>query len=239
MSGVDTSPKVVLVSGANRGIGEAIAHACIDAGYIVSLGARQTQELLVKFGRESSTKIYNTYDAMDETTTDGWVKRTLTEFNRIDALVNNAACAEPTSLTSDFSTAFDRMMAVNVKAPWLLTQKCLPHLEAGGTGRVIFMSSVLGKRVMKDENLAYAMTKSCIVQLNEVVRQTTWDKGVRSTVICPGWVNTDMAGRCTSLTSLQMIQPEHVAHLVVTAIQLPNNASVAEISVNCQVEHVA
>jgi len=97
------------------------------------------------------------------------------------------------------------------------------------------MSSLSGKRV-KNLHAGYAMSKFAVVALTHAVRRVGWDAGVRATVICPGFVATDMTAGVTAVSRGDMIQPADLAELVATAIALPNNAVVAEILVNCRLE---
>ena len=108
----------------------------------------------------------------------------------------------------------------------------LPHLRACGSGRIINISSLSGKRVTND-GTGYALSKFALMAVNHASRRAAWEEGVRSTAVCPGWVNTDMAGNAVGITREEMIQPEDLAELVETAIAMPNNMAVAELLVSC------
>ena len=226
---------VVLVSGANRGIGAAIARELMDQGYHVSLGSRQPDSLVETHGRPDRRRLYAAFDAFRNDTAEKWVNATLERFGRIDALVNNAGSGEQVTLHDDNEEALDRLWTVNVKAPLRLIRLCLPHLEESGKGRIVNLVSMSGKRV-RNGFVGYNMTKFALMGLTHTVRHVTWDKGVRATAICPSFVRTEMSAYSDKITPDEMIQPETLARLVRTTIELPNNAAVAELLVNCRRE---
>ncbi len=225
----------MLVSGANRGIGAAVVSELLANGYRVSMGARRPGSLVDVHGPEARNQHHAEFDAFRANTAARWVSAALDRFGRIDALVNNAGSAERVSLHDDDEEALDRLWTVNAKAPLRLTRLCLPHLERVGRGRIINIASLSGKRV-RNEFVGYNMTKFAMMGLTHTTRHVAWDKGVRATVICPGFVRTDMSAYTDRVKPEDMIQPETIAQMVRTAIELPNNAAVAEILVNCRLE---
>ncbi|GAJ95512.1 MULTISPECIES: SDR family NAD(P)-dependent oxidoreductase [Rhizobium] len=229
------SSRVVLISGASRGIGLAIARELAEHGYRLSLGARDVKMLETQFGPENDRLHYAHFDAYEPATSDRWVASAAEKFQRIDALVNNAGLGEQVSLMDDNDEALDRLWAVNVKAPLRLTRLCMPHLEATGAGRIVNIASLSGKRV-RNAFVGYNMTKFAVMGLTHTTRQVAWEKGVRATAICPSFVRTEMSSYTNKVTPDEMIQPETLASLVRTAIELPNNAAMAEMLVNCRLE---
>jgi NAD(P)-dependent dehydrogenase (short-subunit alcohol dehydrogenase family) len=127
------------------------------------------------------------------------------------------------------------MWEVNVKGPLRTIRAALPHLKASGSGRVVTVASLSGKRI-KNRNAGYAMSKFAAVALTHAVRELGWEHGIRATALCPGFVATDMTAKVTSFPRDAMIRPQDLAELVATVIALPNTASVAELLVNCQYE---
>lgn len=230
----DDSP-VALISGANRGIGAAIVRELTAHGYRLSLGARDLDALESAHGPADNMTHYAHFDAFDPATSEAWVSGTIERFGRIDALVNNAGNGEHVHLMDDNDEALDRLWAVNVKAPLRLTRLCMPHLEAGGRGRIVNIVSLSGKRV-RNPLVGYNMTKFAVMGLTHTTRHVSWDKGVRATAICPSFVRTEMSAYTSKVTPEEMIQPETMAELVRTAIELPNNAAMAEMLVNCRLE---
>lgn len=230
----ETSP-VALISGANRGIGAAISQELKVHGYRLSLGARDVSSLEEKYGPADDMTLYARFDAYKPQTASDWIAATVEKFGRIDALVNNAGNGEHVHLMEDNEEALDRLWTVNVKAPLRLTRLCLPHLEATGRGRIVNIVSLSGKRA-RNPLVGYNMTKHAMMGLHHTTRHVGWDKGVRATAICPSFVRTEMSAYTDKVTPDDMIQPETMAGLVRTAIELPNNAAMAEMLVNCRLE---
>ena len=226
---------VVLISGANRGIGAAIARHLKANGYRLSLGARDPSSLEKEHGTAGGDVLYARFDAFDKDSASEWVNATIERFGRIDALVNNAGSMEMVGLMDDDEEALDRLWTVNVKAPMRMTRLCLPHLEQTGNGRVVNIVSLSGKRA-KNGLVGYNVTKFAAMGLTHTTRHVAWDKGVRATAICPGFVHSDMSAYTNKIAPEDMTQPETVAELVRTAIELPNNAAMAEMLVNCRLE---
>ena len=110
-----------------------------------------------------------------------------------------------------------------------------PQLVASGSGRVVNIASLSGKRVRND-NLAYAMSKFAVMALTQEVRRLGFEHGIRATALCPGFVDTDMTAHVTKWPREQMSRPEDIAALVEVLLHLPNTASVAELLVNCRHE---
>lgn len=226
---------VILVSGANRGIGAAIARELKAHGYRLSLGARSVESLEKECGTSGPGVMHAHFDAFDPASAQAWVEATIARFGRIDGLVNNAGNGEQVHLLDDDDEALDRLWAVNVKAPLRLTRLCMPYLEASGRGRIVNVASLSGKRV-RNQFVGYNMTKFAVMGLTHTTRQYGWEKGVRATAICPSFVRTEMSSYTDKVTPEEMIQPETMAQLVRTAIELPNNAAMAEMLVNCRLE---
>ena len=231
--------RVVMVSSANRGIGRAIAATLHDAGYSLSLGAREPSSLDGVITDPGGERVLRArYDAQDPATHRDWVAATADRFGRIDALVNNAGTVTRVRVDDDpddalGDAALERMWAVNVKAPLSMTRRALPHLRRSGAGRVVNVCSIAGKAVYND-NVGYAMTKFAAVALSHATRRAGWDDGVRCTALCPGFVATDMTADVETFPHERMMAPDDVASLVLAVLGLSNNASVAELVVNCR-----
>ena len=226
--------RVVMVSGANRGIGLAIAQALYGAGYTLSLGARDTAALGgVTADWDAERVLVDRYDAEDQTSHRQWVASTARRYGRIDGLVNNAGMVVRVTVEDDKDEALDRMWAVNVKAPLSMIRTALPYLRRSGTGRVVNVASIAGKAVYNN-NVGYAMTKFAAVALSHATRHAGWDDGVRCTALCPGFVATDMTADVETFPHDRMMAPGDIADLALAVLALSNNASVAELVVNCR-----
>lgn len=225
-----------MISGANRGLGNAIARRLHDDGFTVSVGARDVDALRDSMiGCDDERLLCHHYDALDVGTDRDWVDATFERFGRVDGIVNNAGIVD-TSLLEDLTDdALDRLLAVNVKAPLRLTQLTLPHLRASGSGRVVNIASLSGVRVKGTFAPGYAMSKHAVMALTEATKQAGWDDGVRVTAVCPGFIATDMTADFGE-DPATMIDPADLAELVSTTISLPNTSSVAQLNVACRLE---
>jgi NADP-dependent 3-hydroxy acid dehydrogenase YdfG len=227
--------KVAMISGANRGIGLAIARELNQAGLALSLGIRTPRSFTDPLATNPDTLVHP-YDAHDRDAAMSWVDATVARFGRIDVLVNNAGIARFVGLEEGSEDDLDDLLDVNVKAPFRVIRAALVHLKASGSGRVINVASLSGKRVM-GLNVGYQMSKHAVVALTHAVRRIGWEHGIRATALCPGFVDTDLVTHVTDVSHDQMIDPADLAKLVATVVALPNTAAVAELLVNCRYEH--
>ncbi len=233
---LDPKGRVVLVSGASRGIGAAIARHLLGQGYAVSLGARKPADLDAVTAGFAEPQVHHAhYDAEDRASHEAWVAAAMERFGRIDGLVNNAGISVKASIETVTEDELDRIYAVNVKAPLNMIKHALPALRASGAGRIVNIASLSGKRV-KNDNVAYAMSKFAVMALTHSARRLAWEDGVRATAVCPSFVATDLVADVTKVARAEMIDPADLANLVGTIIALPNTAAVAELLVNCRLE---
>lgn len=227
--------RVVMVSGANRGIGLAVARRLHADGYTLSLGARNVAALARAVGSLGGERVLCCrYDADDRASASAWVDATVARFGRIDALVNNAGILRRFPPDQPDEAALDDMWTVNVKAPYRLTAAALPLLRKTGSGRIVNVVSTVGLRY-KGGVPGYALTKFAAMALTHVIRYAGWNDGVRVTALCPGETRTDMTAGIVA-TGHPATEPETLAAIVSLVIALPNEASVAALPINCVLE---
>ena len=228
--------RVVMLSGATRGIGLAIARRLYADGYTLSLGVRRPEAaVLAEFDRART--LVQRFDAEQAETAASWVEATLKRFGRLDVLINNAGILRPLDLRSGDESVLDEMWAVNVKAPFRLIRLALPYLEATGHGRIVNVASTDGKRYRDTVSVAYAMTKHAIMALSHAAKFAGWEKGVRVTALCPGAVDTELITSIPGVTApTNRIAPETIAESIAFLIRLPDSASVAELVMNTRLE---
>ena len=128
------------------------------------------------------------------------------------------------------------MWDVNFKGPLRLIRSTLDALKQSGSGRVVTIVSLSGKRLMGSGNLGYSASKFAALSLSHAVRHEGWNDGVRATAICPGLVDTDMVSHMNAPSGEFKITPEAIAATTAYALSLPNSAAVAEILVNSRLE---
>ena len=231
--------KVIMISGANRGIGRAIAERLLGDGYLLSLGVRNLAKLPNTLKSQVETQIlYHSYDARDRESAKKWVDLTAEKFGGIDVLVNNAGILHTNGLEDDAEELLDDMWEVNAKAPLRLTRLAFPYLRESGSGRVIDIISMSGKRI-KGDWVGYSMSKYAAMAASQTARLKGWDDGIRVTSICTGFVQSDMTvGNVPSFPQKNMSRPEDVAQVVSTLLLLSNESAVPEVTMNCVFERL-
>ena len=235
---LEAGDRVVMVSGASRGIGAAIAQRLLDDGYRLSLGVRDVAATRKTFGEDPSRLLIGHFDALEPATAEEWVGKTMERFGNIDALVNNAGIWKQVNFETGTEQDLDDMWEVNVKAPFRLIRLVLPQLKKCGTGRIVNIASTDGIRFRDNScSIGYTMSKHALVAMSHAARQFGYDDGVRATALCPGAVDTGMVATVPGVSPLaERLQPATVAHVVVTLLTLPNNASVAWMPLNTRLE---
>jgi NADP-dependent 3-hydroxy acid dehydrogenase YdfG len=226
---LEVDNRIVMVSGASRGIGRAVVDRLVASGFRVSAGLRDPSRL-----KENERLMTHRYDAGDIESPNAWVKATIARWGGVDAIVNAAGINPRVRVSDDGEDALEEMWRINVKGPLRVVRAALSHLAVCGHGRVVNLGSLSGKRV--GSNIGYAMTKFAVVALTHGIRREGRAAGIRATVICPGYVATDMTLNDDEIPRHEMSQPGDIARLVETVLMLPNNASVSELLVHCQFE---
>jgi NADP-dependent 3-hydroxy acid dehydrogenase YdfG len=225
--------RVILISGANRGIGLATAALLAERGYRLSLGARDPAAIdTARFPDALAAE----WHAEDAASSRAWVAATLERFGRLDGIVMNAGLALEVGLMEEDETAYDRMWEVNFKGPLRLARAAMPAMRGAGHGRVVNIVSLAGKRLLGAAMLGYSASKFASLALTHAIRREGWSHGVRATAICPGMVDTRMVADRDTPAGEFKIEPEAIAETVAYALSLPDNASVAEILVNSRLE---
>ena len=227
--------RVVMISGANRGIGLATANLLAERGYTLSLGARSAEKLEAATAHLGDQVMRFAWDAKQPETSKAWAAATAERFGRIDGVFANAGVSLTAKIEDDDESAFDEMWEVNFKGPLRTIRAALPWLRQTGQGRVVVLASLAGKRVL-NPSLGYAASKFAAVALTHAVRRIGWADGVRATALCPGMVETDMVAHVEIPEGQFKIEPEVIAESVAYLLSLPNNASVAELLVNSRFE---
>jgi len=220
-----------MLSGANRGIGAAIAQHLADHGWTISAGVRSPDA----FALPAPHSVHG-FDASRKGDEARWVEATLQAHGRIDAVIANAGVMVEGSILECSEDDLDLMFDVNLRSPVRLVRAAWPSLVETGRGRVVVVASLSGKRVKSARSSSYAMTKHAAVALVHAVKRTGWHDGIRATAICPGFVATDMATRGNERDPDDMTQPGDVARLITQILDLPNTANVAELCISCMEE---
>jgi len=226
---LEVDNRIVMVSGASRGIGRAVVDRLLASGFRVSAGLRDPGRL-----QQSERLMTHRYDAEEAESPISWVNATVARWGGVDAIVNAAGINPKVLVSGEGEDELEEMWRINVKGPLRVIRAALPHLAVCGHGRVVNLGSLSGRRV--GSNVGYAMTKFAVVALTHGLRREGRAAGIRATVVCPGYVATDMTLNDEEIPRHEMSQPGDIAQLVETVLMLPNNASVSELLVHCQFE---
>jgi len=195
MTMTDLSNKTALVTGASRGLGRATATRLADAGARVIVhysASREAADSLVSEIRAKGGQA----DAIGGDLAQPDAPHKLAEavkalgVSKLDILVNNAGVAQFATIEEQTIEDFDRHFAINVRAPFFLTQQLLPLLGEGSS--VIFLSSVVA-RVAFDHTTVYSATKGAVEVLTRNLAKELGPRGIRVNAIAPGAIDTDMA----------------------------------------------
>lgn len=183
-----TTDKVAVVTGAAGGIGSATVRRLIEEGMHVV--ATDLDDALLT----ALSPHHLALDVTDPADVDRVMADVLDRFGRIDVLVNNAGITGSQEATTAGETPieeFDRVMAVNVRGPYLCTRAVLPTMLAAGSGHIITIASVAGL-VAFPGRCAYTTSKGAALMFARSVAVDYGGRGVRSNAICPGMVETPM-----------------------------------------------
>lgn len=187
---------VVLITGASRGLGAALAREWAVRGAGLLLTARTAQPLnaLAKELIEQTDVMAEPIDVTDDARMQAFIETGIATFGRIDILVNNASAlgGSPMPVLEDLGTpAFLEVMDVNVRAPLAIAQRVLPHMRARGSGTIVNVSSDAAVNAYAGWG-AYGSSKAALDHLSRILAQELNGTGIRVLVIDPGNMDTRM-----------------------------------------------
>ncbi|QIA26780.1 SDR family oxidoreductase [Thermaerobacter sp. PB12/4term] len=214
--------KVAIVTGASRGIGEAISRVFVAEGARV-VGVARSAGALEALARDLAAAgaggrfVPRVADVTSPGAAKEAVRETLERWGRIDILVNNAGVGHFAPVADLAEAAWDEMMAVNLKAPFLWSQAVLPHMMERRDGHIIMISSVAGTTTFVN-GAGYCASKWGLMALADTLRQEVRPYELRVTAVCPGSVQTHFGGTPPRDYSLR---PEDVAHTVLEVAAAP------------------
>lgn len=205
-----------LVTGASRGIGKVIAIQLAEDGYDLALVGRDTQALeSVKAELPTGVRaVCIPADLTRVTECVAIVKKTAEAFGGIDLVVNCAGLSHKGSFTTVSPEEWDRIFAVNAKAPFFICQEALPYLKQSSKPMVINIASVVGFKGYIDQSV-YSSSKHALTGFTKVFAKEVQPFGIRVHLISPGGVATDMVRKMRpDINADELIQPEEIAEIV-------------------------
>lgn len=191
---IDLSNKIILVTGASRGIGRGIAEGLASAGARIAVHFNKNQEIAEQLAEEigNGSKAFQA-DLQFPESCKRLFESVVEEFGRIDVLVNNAGIFFNSPLESDsWLDDWNMTMDVNLRASGILSKLAILHFLKNKGGRIINISSRAAFRGDNPEHLAYAASKAGMVALTKSIARGYGKDNITSFLIAPGWVKTDM-----------------------------------------------
>lgn len=220
--------RVAIVTGASRGIGSAIARVLAAKGWKLVLAARSATELEA-LAAELPEAIAVPTDVTRSEDVQRLVAKARERWGRVDALVNNAGLTHVAPFETVSPEDFDRLMAVNVKGPFLLMQAVLPWMREQGSGEILNILSVAAKRVFPEWSV-YCASKFALDGMAKALAEELKGSGIRVSALYPGATDSplwDALG--PDIPRSGMMRPEAVAEAVAFMLDQPASARLSEL----------
>jgi 3-oxoacyl-[acyl-carrier protein] reductase len=225
---MELAGQLAVVTGAGRGIGEAVSKRLAAMGATVVLAARDLaqlervqQEIAAGGGSARTAQL----DLLDQPS----IAKFATGIKRCDILVNNAAIGSTGKPLHEMPPAeWDRLMATNLRGPYLMIRALAPHMIAAKSGHIINISSLAGHGPLPN-GAAYSASKWGLNGLTYSVAEELRPHNIRVSVIAPGSTNTHFEGRGDGKDPQKKIQPDDVARVVAMLVTQAPQSFVSEV----------
>ncbi|MFP6849458.1 MAG: SDR family oxidoreductase [Pseudomonas sp.] len=232
--------KVILITGASSGIGEACARLLAERGAQLLLGARRTDRLeqLVREIREAGGNVdYRRLDVTSQADTQAFVDAALAQYGRVDVLVNNAGVMPLSRLDVLKVDEWNRMIDVNIRGVLHGIAAALPVMQRQRSGQIVNIASIGAYRVVPTAAV-YCATKYAVRAISEGLRQEVGGD-IRVTQVSPGVVESELAESISDAPSREAmkayrkvaITPDAIARAVAYAVEQPADVDVSELIV--------
>jgi len=233
--------KVIIITGASSGIGEITAKRLAQRGALVALGARRKErldQLVQDIQRVGGQAVAFQTDVTKRVQVEALVKGTVDAFGRVDVLINNAGVMPLSRIDKFQFDDWDRMIDTNIKGVLYGIGAVLPYMQAQKSGHVINVASVAGHRVpLNNGSAVYSATKFAVRAISEGFRQEVKPYNIRTTIISPGAIQTELPDTVTDpdiKANMQgllhvAISADSIARAIAYAIEQPEEYDVNEI----------
>jgi len=190
--------KVCIVTGAASGIGLAIARRFASEGAKVAIAdlnleasQKAADAIVAEYGTQA---LALAMDVTSEEQVEAGVAKMVEAWGRVDVLVSNAGIQIVNPVENFAYADWKKMLAIHLDGAFLTSKACLPHMYAKGAGTILFMGSVHSKEASALKS-AYVTAKHGLLGLSRVIAKEGGKKGVRTNVICPGFVRTPLVDK--------------------------------------------
>jgi NADP-dependent 3-hydroxy acid dehydrogenase YdfG len=240
MDAPNIAGKVVVITGASSGMGEATAGYLADRGAVVVLGARRVDRLnalVDEITKGGGKALAVSTDVTDAAQVQRLVDAAVERFGRIDVMLNNAGLMPHSPLERRKIADWDRTIDVNIKGVLYGIAAALPHMQQQKSGHFINVSSIAGHKV-GPAGAVYSATKTAVRVISEGLRQEVKPWNIRTTIISPGAVATELPQSVTEPDIAQGIEQFYkhyaipassFARAVAFAIEQPEDVDINEI----------
>ncbi|QDU06091.1 Gluconate 5-dehydrogenase [Gimesia chilikensis] len=220
----DLTGRAAIITGGSKGLGSAMAEGLASAGANVLLTSRHAEE-----AAETAAQIEADYgtraigiaaDVTDPEQVATMTERAISEFGRIDILINNAGINIRGPIDELTLEEFEEVQKVNVTGPWLCVRSVVPHMKKAGYGRIINMASTLGL-VGLSNRTPYTASKGAMVQMTRAMGLEFCEYGITCNAICPGPFLTPM--------NQPFAETEEIKKFIVGAVAMNRWAQMEEI----------
>ncbi len=231
--------KVIAITGASSGIGEATARLLAQRGASLVLGARRTErleKLVTEIRTQGGTAEFMTLDVTKQRDVEEFINYTVKRYGQIDALVNNAGIMPLSPMSALKVDEWNRMIDVNIRGVLHGIAAGLPIMKRQGFGQFVNVSSIAGHAVWPTTGV-YSATKYAVLAISDALRQENSD--IRVTVVSPGATESELAETITDDSANKLmvdfrriaLSATAIARAIAFAVEQPTDVDVNEIIV--------
>lgn len=229
METLKSKDKVVMITGASKGIGRATAEALDELGVKLVLGARDISILDKDFIRDDVLKL--NVDVRDENSVKRFVQQSIDKFEKIDVLINAAGLGVFSNIVDSQTEDFDQMIAVNLRGTYLTCKYVARHMRNRQEGQIINLVSLAGTTALAGCG-GYSASKFGVLGLTRVLQAELRQEGIRLTSVIPGAVSSSFWDSIDPKPDLsEMIPVQSIAEHLVFLLNQPSQSVVDEITI--------
>ncbi|ADY52792.1 short-chain dehydrogenase/reductase SDR [Pseudopedobacter saltans DSM 12145] len=222
----------IIITGASKGMGRAIARLLATKGVNLALCSRNYNELSVLkaelLANYPATNVFiQSVDCADKQAVISFAEDSLAQFGYIDVLINNVGIFKPANILDEDDDALQNHMNINLYAPYYLYKKIGKSMKERKSGTIINICSIASKEIIVGAG-SYCVTKAALLSLNNIMREELKAHDVKVTAILPGSTLTS-SWEGTTIPPQEFVQEEDIAEAVNTVLTLSKGANIDEI----------